>query len=101
MREFKLIVVRLLVIMAVMLPWAATEALETFEQAGVITHVDYELFTINNKEYRVSSAELDSNNLGRNKISDLRVGDLVWLRGKVLNDVNYVDFIVYMKPANS
>jgi hypothetical protein len=85
-----------------MLPWATTEALETFEQAGVITQLGYEKFTVNNKDYRISpSVILDSSDISRSKFSDFKKGDLIWFKGKVLNNVNYVDFIVYTTPVSS
>jgi hypothetical protein len=102
MKQLKLNIVQFLVIMAFMLPWATTEALEIFEQAGVITQLGYSKFTVGNKEYRVSPrVKLDSSDIKRNKFSDFRKGDLIWFKGKVLSGVNYVDVIVYVTPVSS
>ena len=102
MKQLKLNIVQFLVIMAFMLPWATTEALETFEQAGVITQLGYAKFTVGNKEYRISSsAKLDSSDITRNKFSDFRKGDVIWFKGRVLGDVNYVDVMIFLPPEPS
>jgi hypothetical protein len=102
MKQLKLNIVQFLVIMAFMLPWATTEALETFEQAGVITQLGYAKFSVDNKEYRISSSvKLDSSDITRNKFSDFRKGDVIWFKGRVLGGVNYVDIIVYVTPVSS
>lgn len=99
MKQIKIQLARCLIMLAVMLPWATTEALETFEQTGVITALGYDKFTVNNTQYRVSpGAKFDGRESGYRKFSDFKQGDLILFKGKVLNGVNYVDIIVYMTP---
>ncbi len=82
-----------------MLPWATTEALETFEKAGLIASVGYDKFTIKKQEYRISpSAQLKSNDARRKKFSDFKKGDEIYFKGKILTGVYYVDIIFYEKP---
>jgi hypothetical protein len=123
MKQFKTLLTQLLVISSLMLPWTTTVALETFgqasvtikpssnkstatvetfDQAGVITKLGYDKFTLNGKDFRVAPrALLDSNDSKRQKFSDFKLGDEIHFKGKVLNDVNYVDIIYYETPEPS
>jgi hypothetical protein len=102
MKQLKTLLTRLLVIVSLMLPWAATEALETFERNGFISAIGYAEFTVKGKEYRIASgAKLKSEDPGRKKFSDFKVGDEIYFQGKTLSGVNYVDFIVYWTPDPS
>jgi len=102
MKQFKSFLTQLLVITALMLPWVTAEALETFEKAGFITSIGYDKFTIRNQEYRISpSAKLKSNDASRKKFADFKKGDEIYCKGKILNGVYYVEFIIYTKPVPS
>lgn len=91
-----------LIILALMLPWATAEALETFEKGGIITSVGYEQFTLDRKTYRIApKATLQSGDASRSNISDLKQGDRIYIKGTILNDVYYVDMIVYFTPIAS
>ncbi|MBT8433222.1 MAG: hypothetical protein KJN95_01090 [Gammaproteobacteria bacterium] len=99
MKQFKTLLTQLLVITSLMLPWATTAALETFEKAGHITSIGYDTFTMRDQKYRISpSAQLKSNDASRNKFSDFKKGDEIYFKGKILNGVFYVDIIFYEKP---
>ena len=102
MKQFKSFLTQLLVITALMLPWATTEALETFEKAGYIAKIGYDKFTLRGQDYRISpSAKLMSNDAGRKKFSDFKKGDAIYFKGKILNGVHYVDIIYYETPTDS
>lgn len=102
MIQVKPILTRLLLVASLMLPWATTGALETFERGGVISAVGYDKFTVNQQEYRVApGAKLKSYDARRKKFSDFRPGDLIIFQGKVLNGVHYVDVIIYHTPITS
>ncbi len=102
MIQVKPILTRLLLVASLMLPWATTGALETFERGGVISAVGYDQFTVNQQKYRVApGAKLRSFDASRKKFSDFRPGDLIIFHGKVLNDVHYVDVIIYHPPIKS
>jgi len=91
-----------LVIMAIQLPWSSAQALETFERAGVIAEVGYDMMTVFGQNYRIKpSTELVSSDPRRKKFSDFKRGDHVWFKGFVLNGVFYVDMIAYQPPAPS
>lgn len=99
MKQFKTLLTQLLVITSLMLPWATTEALETFEKAGYIASIGYDKFTIRGQEYRISpSAQLNSNDASRKIFSDFKKGDAIYFKGKILNGVYYVDIIFYETP---
>jgi len=99
MKQFKTLLTQLLVITSLMLPWATTEALETFEKAGYIASVGYDKFTIRDQEYRISpKAKLNSNDASRQKFADFKKGDAIYFKGKILNGVYYVDIIFYETP---
>lgn len=102
MKQFKAFLTQLLVVTALMLPWATTEALETFEKAGYITSIGYDKFTIRDQEYRIrASSQLKSNDAKRKQFSDFRKGDAIYFKGIKLNGVYYVDIIFYETPVPS
>ncbi len=102
MNQFKTLLVQFLLVTSLLLPWGATGAIETFEQAGTISDVGYEQFTVNNKQYRIApGARLQSSDVSRNKFSDFKKGDEIYFKGTILNGVNYVDIIVYETPVPS
>ena len=124
MKQLKtLLLTQLLVISSLMLPWTTTVAQEisgqrtvtikpgsskststvkTFEKAGVITKLGYDKFTVNGKDFRFAPrAVLNSKDSKRKKFSDFELGDKIYFKGKVLNDVNYVDIIYYEAPEPS
>ena len=123
MKQFKTLLTQLLVISSLVLPWTTTVAqgtfgqsivtvkpgsnkstltVKTFDQAGVITKLGYDKFTVNGKDFRFApGASLNSNDSKRNRFSDFKLGDEIYFKGKVLNDVNYVDIIYYKTPEAS
>jgi hypothetical protein len=102
MKQLKILLTRLLVISALTLPWATAEALESYDQAGVISDIRYELFTVKNKKYRIApNAILQSSDPSRKKWSDFKKGDVIYFKGRVLNGVNYVDKIWFESPDES
>lgn len=103
MKPLNTFLTRLLLVTSLMLPWAATQALETFQQAGVISKISLDgSFILKGKTYRVSAgAKLDSSSADRQKPRDLRAGDLIWCKGKILDGVYYVDIIRYEAPDES
>jgi len=91
-----------LVILASVLPWMNAQALETFEKAGRIVGVSSAQITISEKVYRIrSSTEMVSVDPSRQKPSDLKLGDRVFIRGIVLNGAYYIDRLVYEIPDPS
>lgn len=102
MKNLKTQFARLLIVFTLLLPWAATEALETFERGGAITSLDSTSFTVEGQKYRLrSSATLESTDASRKKFSDFKKGDVIIFQGTVLNGVNYVDKIFYYTPVPS
>ncbi len=102
MKQLKTLLTQLLVITSLMLPWATTAALETFDQAGVITKLGYDKFTVAGRDFRFApGALLDSNDSKRSKFSDFKLGDEIYFKGKILDGVNYVDIIYYETPEPS
>jgi len=102
MKPFKSFLTQLLVITALMLPWATTGALETFEKSGYIAELSYDKFTLRGQDYRISpNAKLKSNDARRKKFSDFKKGDEIYFKGKILNGVHYVDIIYYETPEDS
>lgn len=102
MNQFKTLLAQFLLVTSLLLPWGTTGAIDTFEQAGIISDVGYEQFTVNRKQYRIApGARLKSSDASRNKFSDFKKGDEVYFKGKILNGVRYVDIIVYLTPVPS
>jgi hypothetical protein len=123
MKQFKTLLTQLLVISSLMLPWAASQAqqtigkasvtitpgsgkstatVKTFDQAGVITRLGYDKFTVSGQDFRFApGALLQSDDSKRNRFSDFKLGDEIYFKGKILNGVNYVDIIYYRTPEPS
>ena len=96
MKQLKRNIAVFLVITATLLPWSSAQALETFEKAGVIAEIGYDMMTVFGQKYRIKSAtQLVSDDPERTKFSELKRGDQVWFKGFVLDGVFYVDKIVY------
>ncbi len=98
MNQIKRQFIRILVILACALPWAAAEAEEKFHEAGIIGKVGYggSSFTLHEKgSYTLApGAEFRVHGNGA-RPSELKPGDFVVVVGRTRGDVNYVDQIVY------
>jgi hypothetical protein len=99
MKQSKTLITQLLLVTSLMLPWAAAEALETFEKAGKIVKVN--ISTVNligqDIDYRISSeVEIRIDNVIQPDMADFKKGHSVYLKGRIINDVHYVDLIVYL-----
>jgi hypothetical protein len=97
MKSFKTGLTHLLVMIALMLPWSASVALETFEKDGVISELGYASFSIHSdRNYRIApSVKIKIPGKANARLSDLKVGDNIYFKGKTLSGVNYVEFIVF------
>lgn len=97
MKSFKTGLTHLLVMIALMLPWSASEALETFEKDGVISELSYASFSIHSdRNYRIApSVKIKIPGKVNARLSDLKVGDSIYFKGITLSGVNYVEFIIY------
>lgn len=100
MKQLNKMLGQLLLVTSLMLPWATTAALDSFEQAGMLSSVSIDgSFVIKGKTYRMTSgATIDSPSIDRQKFSDFRKGDEVWSKGRILNGVYYVDILKYEAP---
>lgn len=123
MKQLNTLLTQLLVISSLLLPWTTTVAqqisgqrmltvkpgtsksvstVKTFEKAGVITKLGYDKFTVNGEDFRFAPrALLNSKASKRQRFSDFELGDEIFFKGRVLNDVNYVDIIYYESPESS
>ena len=99
MKTIKTGLTNFLLVAFLMLPWATTEALETFKKAGIISKVDSSTVNVYQQDinYRIrSDTEIKIPNIAKPSMRHFKAGDEVYLRGKVLNGVYYVDLIVYL-----
>ena len=102
MNQLKRGIVLFLVITASVLPWTTAEALDTFEKAGGIVDINSTQLTISGEVYRLrSSTDMVSADPSRQKPSDLKLGDRVFIKGIVLNGMHYIDRLVYEIPDPS
>jgi hypothetical protein len=100
MKQFRALITQLMVITALMLPWATTEALDTFKESGAITKYNRDKFTMNSQVFRVSPrASFPSGS--RPNYPAFRKGDMVYIEGKILSGVRYVDVMVFFPPEPS
>ena len=102
MRQFTSLMTRVLLVAALLLPGAAVQAVEKFDEAGYITAISFDKFTVNGREYRIApGARLDSDDSSRRRLSDFKKGDEIYFKGTIVNDVYYVDIIFYESPVPS
>ena len=104
MKKIKIQLSRVLIVLAAVFSWVNAEALESFQQAGVISNVNSATVNIYHQgtNYRIRpDTEIRVPNVAKPRMSDFKKGHQVYLRGKILNGVYYVDLIVYLPEIPS
>ena len=101
MKRLKSLLAQSLVIVSLMLPWTAAEALDTFNDAGAIIRYSYDRFVVNGNVYRVSPDAEFPNDSNRSNYRAFKVGDVVYIKGKILNGIRYVDRMQFFPPDPS
>ena len=100
MKQLKTLLAQLLVITSLMLPWVTAEALETFQQAGAITGYSHDKFVVNQQVFRIRpDTEFPSGS--RPSYKSFKKGDEVYIEGKILNGIRYVDKMSFYPPEPS
>lgn len=100
MRQLKTLLAQLLVITSLMLPWATAEALETFQQAGTITGYSHDKFVVNQQVFRIRPDTVFPSG-SRPSYKAFKKGDEVYIEGKILNGIRYVDTMRFYPPEPS
>ena len=102
MKSLKTSLTHLLIMMALMLPWATSQALETFHRAGTISEISYATFSIDeDQKYRLApNVKIDIPGVVNAKLSNLKVGDSISFQGQTLSGVSYVESIVFYRLDN-
>jgi hypothetical protein len=97
MKQFKSFLTQLLVITALMLPWSASEALETFSEIGVISSISYLKLSLHNDgDFRFEpNIEFEIPGKANAKLGDFKAGDMVAVSGQIIGGVRYVKRIIY------
>ena len=99
MNNLKKTIARLFCIALLLAPWTLAQALETFQQAGMIANIEYDKITIKGKDYRPGSGvEVISDDATRSSFNAFKKGDLIYVEGTLLNGTRYVDIIRYETP---
>ncbi len=99
MKKLTMTIARLLCLATLAAPWTLAQALDQFQEAGEISNAEYDKITIKGKAYRpapdivVVSGESD-----RNTFAAFKKGDVVYVEGRVLSNVRYIDEIRYQVP---
>lgn len=65
--------------------------LERFERAGVVERVNSTEIIVNGKQYRFSTSIYFMNNSVRKSLDTIREGDRIWVKGRILIGVPYID----------
>ena len=90
---------RLLCTALLLAPWTLAQALDTFQQAGMISGAEYDKITIKGQDYRPGSGlEIISDDPSRSDFNAFKKGDMIYVEGTVLNGTRYVDIIRYESP---
>jgi hypothetical protein len=100
MRQLKTLLAQLLVITSLMLPWVTAEALETFQQAGAITGYSHDKFVVNQQVFRIRPDTVFPSG-SRPSYKAFKKGDEVYIEGKILNGIRYVDTMRFFPPEPS
>ncbi len=85
-------------------PWISVQALEQFEKAGVVTAINQKGFFIENQKFRLAANIKvigDTPTAKTKKISEIKKGDLVWAKGRVLDGIRYIEIIRYFERQPS
>jgi hypothetical protein len=99
MKQLKNLLFSVLLIGALTVSWTSADAVESFEQAGPISAINYAGFSVEQQEYRFApGARLKSFDTSRRQLSDFKKGDIIIFKGKVISGVYYVDMITYYPP---
>lgn len=102
MKQLKTLLAQLLIVASLLLPWSPAGAVDNFKQYGIIKSVGPSSFTIRDKKYRIApGATLQSNDPNRRQLSDFKKGDKIYLEGKLVDGVYFVDRIEYRTPVPS
>ncbi len=102
MTHLRLIAARMLLTALLTVSWSLAGAVETFEQAGPISKIGSASFIVESQEYRIApGAKLKSFDSSRRRLSDFKQGDVIIFQGKIIDDVYYVDMIIYHAPIPS
>ncbi len=103
MKALKPILAQTLVVASLMLPWATAEALEDFGVGGVISDIDISSLRLHRSDttYRVKpSTKIIIEGVKNPGLGNLKVGDVVSLKGQKVGDINYLDRIIYQFVDN-
>ncbi len=99
MNKIRIGLLNLLAIVALVLPWSAIEAVESYEAAGQINKLDISTIKIDERSYRINPV-VEVNIAGKKdaNLKDLKKGDSVWLKINVIGGVHYV-VIIKLLPS--
>ena len=99
MKQYKSFLTQLLIITALLMPWTASQALETFSEIGIITRISHDKVSIfRDGDFRFEPyVKIEFPGKPNAKLSDFKAGDMVGVSGKTLSGVNYVNRIVYRR----
>jgi len=97
MKQFKSLLTQLLVITSLMLPWTASEALETFSEIGVIRSISYQKLSLHTDgDFRFEpKVKIEIPGKANAQLSDFKAGDMVGVSGQTIGGVRYVKRIIY------
>ncbi len=99
MKKLTTNVARLLCLAMLLVPWTLAQALDSFQQAGMISGTEYDKITIKGKDYRPGPGiEVFSDDPARSQFATFQKGDVVYVEGTVLNGTRYIDIIRYQTP---
>ncbi len=74
-------------------------SLESFQDGGLISSVSSSGLVAGGKQYRYNSPLTFLESSLRKSVGALKVGDQVWLQGKIINNVLYID-VISVLPAD-
>ena len=99
MKRFKLLATQCLLVVSMLAPWGGIGAGEAFEDSAVINKRSTLNFVADDRLFRLSSQmKMFSDDSSRRSYSDLRPGDIVYIRGEIVNGQYYVREIHYETP---
>ncbi len=99
MKKLTLTIVRLLCLATLLAPWTLVQALDGFKEAGQISSTEYEKITIKGKSYRPAPGiAVYSDDPARSTFATFQKGDVVYVEGKTVGGVRYIDIIRYQEP---
>lgn len=101
MKKISAFKAKLVVILALILSSTSIFALETYDAAGYINKLGIGSVSVSDQKYWITpTTKISKQNITKARLSDLKPGDSVFIKGYLVGERHYADFILYVPTKN-